>query len=120
MSVQRRGDGYVVRWREGGKQHNRTFRTRKDADRFDRLMKDRTDARRAGLPVAEPVREIVLDDLCERVLAQHQASPRTIETLRERLAYARSAFGPLPVRELLPEEIGRWNAALPLHPTTRA
>src|SRR5205814_1784438 len=62
---------------------------------------------------------IIYDDLSERYVEQHQVSTRTIRTLTERLRYSREAFGNVRVRELRPEEIGRWNASLRLGPTTR-
>jgi len=62
---------------------------------------------------------ILYGELCDRYLGQHQVSARTLATLRERLAHSRRAFEDVRVRELRPEEVGRWNAGLPLHPTTR-
>lgn len=41
MSVQRHRKAWRVRWREGGKQHSRTFDRKGDADTFDREVKRR-------------------------------------------------------------------------------
>lgn len=119
MSIDRnkRGHGYVVRLRVNGKRLSRVVRTHQQAEALERQWKDEQVVRRVGLPfTAGP---ITYDDLADRFLAQHQVSARTIRTLTERLTYSRRAFGPQPVRELLPESISRWNASLRLAPTTR-
>jgi integrase len=64
-----------------------------------------------------PRRVLTLAELVELYLDRHAASVRrrTIETLRERLAYALAAFGdePLPELERMAGEIASWQAALP-------
>ena len=52
-------------------------------------------------------------ELVGRYLEQHQAAPATIARLRAMLAKATAAFGEVPVRQLLPDEIGRWAKRLP-------
>lgn len=117
MSVKRRGDSWEARWREGGRNMSASFRTKKLADEAERVGRDRERGRRHGLPFEQG--PITFDDLCGRYLEQHQASEVTLRTLRERLAYSRRSFGDVLVRELRAEEIARWNAALPVGPTTR-
>jgi integrase len=94
-----------------------TFRTKRDAQEAERRGQDRVRAKKHGLVVdAGP---ITYEEMCERYLSQHQVSPVTIRTLKERLRYSRAAFGDVRVRELRPEEISRWNAGLALSATTR-
>jgi integrase len=110
-------DGYIVRHRVNGKRRSRVVRTRKLAEALERKWMDEASARRVGLPV-EP-EPITYDVLSDRYLSQHQVSARTLRTLGERLAYSRTSFGTVPVRDLLTEEIAAWNAALAVGPTTR-
>jgi integrase len=119
MSVHRArgGTGYEARWRENGRHRSATFRTKRQAEEAERLGRDRERARRHGLPFEQG--PITYGELCDRYVGQHQAGARTVRTLRERLVYSRRAFGAVLVRELHSEEIGRWNAALRLSPTTR-
>ncbi|HZQ66257.1 MAG TPA: site-specific integrase [Gaiellaceae bacterium] len=93
------------------------MRTQKLALALERQWQDEQDARRLGLPVDRG--PIAFGDLCDRYLAQHQVTARTLRSLRERLVYSRRPFGTTPVRELLAEEIGRWNASLPVGATMR-
>jgi len=68
-----------------------------------------------GEPVAMP--ELTLAELVELYLERHAASvrPRTIATLRERLAHAVAAFGAVPLRDLerMSGELASWQAGLP-------
>lgn len=114
MSIQkntRGGDGYIVRHRVRGKRLSAVVQTKKMAEALERKWKDEAAARNFGLPVERD--PITLDELCERYLAQHQVTGRTLRTLRERLAYSRDAFADANVRELQAEEIASWNARLP-------
>jgi integrase len=92
-------------------------RTKREAEEAERAGRDRERRRRLGLPAERG--PILYGELCDRYLAQHQVSDRTIRTLRERLASSRRTFGSRPVRELRPETISRWNAGLPVGATTR-
>jgi integrase len=64
-----------------------------------------------------PLPELTLAEVVELYLERHVASvrPRTIVTLRERLAYATRAFGDVPLRELerMSGELASWSARLP-------
>jgi integrase len=112
------GPGQIVRLRVNGHRRSRVVRTVKQAEALERKWKDEQIARRVGLPFEREA--ITYGDLCERYLEQHQVSARTIRTLRERLAYSRTAFESIPLRQLLTEEIARWNAPLTVGETTRA
>src|SRR5262245_41177357 len=61
--------------------------------------------------------ELTLAEFVEVYLERHAASvrPRTISTLRDRLAHALRAFGGVPLRELerMTDEIAAWQAQLP-------
>ena len=64
-----------------------------------------------------PLPELTLSGLIDVYLERHAASvrPRTILTLRERLAYAERAFGAVPLGEVerMSGEIVGWQAQLP-------
>ncbi len=64
-----------------------------------------------------PLLGLTLSGLIDVYLERHAASvrPRTILTLRERLAYAERAFGTVPLGELerMSGEIASWQAQLP-------
>lgn len=68
-----------------------------------------------GEPVRAP--EMTLAELVEVYLERHAATvrPRTITTLRERLAHALRAFGQVPLRDLerMSGEVATWQAKLP-------
>jgi integrase len=68
-----------------------------------------------GEPVPAP--ELTLAELVEVYLERHGGTvrPRTIETLRKRLAYAVAAFGETPLRDLerMSGEIAGWRTRLP-------
>jgi integrase len=65
----------------------------------------------------EPDRPVTFDSLCERYLARHAKirSPRTIATLRERLARPREEFGSIELvaLERMADELGEWRLTLP-------
>ena len=61
--------------------------------------------------------ELTLAELVDLYLERHAATvrPRTIDTLRERLTHATTAFGDVPLRDLerMAGEIASWQARLP-------
>ncbi len=65
-----------------------------------------------------PMPELTLSALVELYLERHAANvrPRTIATLRERLAHATRAFGDVPLRDLerMAGELATWQATLPV------
>jgi integrase len=68
-----------------------------------------------GDPATMP--ELTVSQMVEVYLERHAGTvrPRTITTLRERLAYAVSAFGNVPLRDLerMSGELASWQAGLP-------
>jgi integrase len=64
-----------------------------------------------------PMPDLTLAGLVDLYLARHTASvrPRTIVTLRERLAHAVRAFGDVPLRDLerMSGDLAAWQARLP-------
>ena len=60
---------------------------------------------------------MTLDRLAEKYLDRHSQirSPRTVQTLRERLARPRAAFGQFPLVELeaMSGELADWRGTLP-------
>ncbi len=64
-------------------------------------------------PLAAARRDWTLAELVDRYMEQHQAAPATMVRLRAMLVKASTAFGDVPVRRLLPDEIGRWSKRLP-------
>ena len=104
--------GYGIRWPENGQRpHQAGFRTRTEARRwFAENVAARLDCG------AGPSAEITFDEFCDLFLERHGAtvSPRTRETLAERLAPARVVFGAFKLRELegASADIARWRAGL--------
>jgi integrase len=85
------------------------FRTKGEAS--DALSNALDDVRLGPLVAAR--RSWTISDLVERFLAQHQAAPATIARLKAMTKKATAAFGDVPARELLPDEIGAWAKRLP-------
>jgi hypothetical protein len=85
------------------------FGTKGEASAAVSLALDRA---RLG-PLAAARQDWTLGELVNRYLEQHQAAPATIARLRAMLAKTTAAFGDVPVRQLLPDEIGRWAKRLP-------
>jgi integrase len=110
-SVFRTRTGYGIRWPEDDRRPQKTgFRTKTEArDWFDEHVAGRL---RRGAPSSE----ITLDEFCDLFLARHGAtvSARTRQTLRERLAPAREAFGDWTLGELehAASDVARWRAGL--------
>jgi integrase len=65
----------------------------------------------------EPVPELTLAEFVSLYLERHAVNvrPATLQTLRERLAYATAAFGDVPLRDLerMTGEVASWRATLP-------
>ena len=57
-------------------------------------------------------RMLTLTELVEQYLAQHEASPVTLEKLRWLLEHAKAAFGGYRLDELQPEEIAAWRMTI--------
>jgi integrase len=114
MSVhpKRTGNGYVVRWRDAtGRLRSKTFRRKRDAERFDLAVKD---AKQTGaLPRLDGGRE-TLDAYVEGTWAPihaAQLAPKTRELYAGLYAHHISKpLGSYELRQLTPEVIGRWQA----------
>ena len=104
------GGSWAYRYREHGRRRQvGGFKTKGEArDALDVAL----ERLRLG-PLVAARRNWTLAELVERYLAQHQAAPATIARLRAMLAKAVAAFGDVPVRELLPDELGAWAKRLP-------
>ena len=109
---------YRVRVFEGGRKRHITVRTKKEALEAKQAVQDRERRRQAGLP--EPRAAITYRELTEIFLDQYQAGGRrTKKWMEEMLAYSRTAFDPVFVRHLMPDQIGRWLNNLPVGTKTR-
>lgn len=109
---------YEAYFEEGGHERRRRFRTRKDAEAAVQQARDRERRRKAGIP--EQRETITYRELAELFLDQYTATGRRADRwMRDMLAYSLKAFGPVPVRELLPENIGRWLKQLPVSAKTK-
>lgn len=110
-SVFQTRDGYGVRWPEDGRRPQRTgFRTKTEARQW---FADNVAPRlRSGSP--DP--SVTFDAFCGLFLDRHGAtvSPRTRQTLSERLASARETFGDWRLSELegAADDVARWRASL--------
>jgi integrase len=111
-SVYRTARGYGIRWPEEGRRpHQAGFRTKTEARRwFAENVAPRLDR-------GAPSPEISFDAFCDVFIERHGGivSKRTKETLTERLAPARKAFGTFTLAELegAAADIARWRAGLP-------
>ena len=104
------GGSWAYRYRDEHKRRRQVggFATRSEAlEALDDALRTARNPERARR------REWTVDDLVERYLAQHQASPATIARLKAMLKKATTAFGDVRLRELLPDEIGAWAKRLP-------
>lgn len=109
---------YEASFEEGGRQRRRRFRTRKDAEAAAQQARDRERRRRAGIP--EQREAITYRELAELFLDQYTATGRRADRwMRDMLGYSLKTFGSVPVRELLPENIGRWVKRLPVSAKTK-
>jgi integrase len=109
---------YEAYFEEGGRERRRRFRTRKDAEGAVREAGDRERRRKAGIP--EQRDRLTYLELVEVFLDQYTAKGRRADRwMRDMLAYSLKAFGTVAVRELLPENIGRWIKNLPVSPKTK-
>lgn len=109
---------YEAYFEEGGRERRRRFRTRKDAEAAVESARDRERRRRAGIP--EEREPISYAELVNLFLDQYTAAGRRTERwMHDMLAYSLDTFGAISVRELLPENIGRWLKNLPVSAKTK-
>jgi len=105
------GGSWAYRCRDASGQRRQVggFRTKGDArDALDAAL-----VLAQGGPRAAERRAWTLAQLVDAYLAQHQVSDHRKTTLRWLLRKATDVFGDMLVRDLLPEELGRWAASIP-------
>jgi integrase len=105
---------YGLRWydRDGVRRRKSPFPSQSVARQYYR---DVIEPELRGEPA--PMPELTLAELVDIYLERHAASvrPRTVATLRERLAHATRAFGEVPLRDLerMSGDVASWQARLP-------
>ena len=104
------GGSWAYRYRDHGRRRQvGGFKTKGEArDALDAAL---VVAR--GGPRASERRGWTLSQLVDAYLAQHQVGEHRTATLRWLLRKATDPFGAMLVRDLLPEELGRWAAVAP-------
>ncbi len=112
MSVHRnRVGGYDVRWREAGHTRSRSFRRKRDAERFDLQVKD---AKQTGMLARLDGGVETLDEYVEHTWAPIYAAalePKTRELYAGLYdSHVSPWLGRYQLRQLTPEVIGRWQA----------
>src|SRR5437870_27334 len=115
IELRRRGPGgerlWAYRYRTGGRSSKRVqrggFASEQDARAALERALERL-RRRNGL-----ARTLTLGELVEQYLAQHEASPVTLEKLRWLLTRAVAAFGGYRLDELRSAEIAAWRMTIP-------
>ena len=112
MSVHRnRVGGYDVRWREAGHLRSRSFRRKRDAERFDLRVKD---AKQSGTLARLDGGAETLDEYVEKTWAPIHVAPLASKTRTLYVSlydgHISPTLGGYPLRDLTPEIIGRWQA----------
>ena len=110
MSVQKRSKGaWRVRWKEGDRWRSRTFTTKKDADLFDGEVLRR---RRLGSLADLDAGLETLDSYVTGTWAISYASTLSTKTKKTYWclydAHLSPSLGDVPLRDLTPDMIGRW------------
>ncbi|MGH2927249.1 MAG: phage integrase central domain-containing protein, partial [Solirubrobacteraceae bacterium] len=115
------GSRYEVRLRgPDGKERSRSFRTRKDAERYEREQRAALDK---GSWIDPRHASLTMGAYADRWIAErHDLRPRTVELYRSLLrVHILPSFGELPLGKIAPSAIRAWNAALAsAHPVTAA
>ena len=112
MSVHRTTTGWVVRWREGTRNRQRTFDRRADAQTWDAEVRRR---RQLGTLATLDTGNVTLDGYVVEAWTPTFApllAPRTRETYSQ--SYDRHiapTLGNLPLRAITPPVLARWQAA---------
>jgi integrase len=112
MSVHKKGSANVVYWRDQtGRQRSKSFRRKRDAEKFDQTIKD---AKQTGTLTALDGGVQTLDDYVEQTWIPVHVAPLAPATgdLYARLydGHVSPYLGAYQLRELTPEVIGRWQA----------
>src|SRR5947209_475611 len=111
VSVHRKGAKWVVRYRDGQRQRSRSFDRKGDAERFDVEVVRRRQL--GALPSLDAGRE-TLDQFVTEVWAPTHGvtlAPKTRKTYAALYDHhIAPSLGPLPLRDIRPETIARWQA----------
>src|SRR4051812_46788351 len=104
MPAEQRGEPYKLgRGRYGLRYRDRDGVRRRTKDKFasrTAALNHYRDVIAPQLRGDRPIERHPLDTFADLFLERHVARPRTIETLRERLAHPRRRFGDVDLREL--------------------
>lgn len=115
------GARYEVRLRgPDGQERSRTFRTRKDAERYEREQRAALDK---GSWIDPRAATVTVDEYAERWMAhRHDLRPRTIELYRSLLrVHILPTFGRISLGKVAPSLVRAWNSELARqHPVTAA
>jgi integrase len=112
MSIHKTRTGaWAVRWREGGAMRSKAFRRKRDAEKWDQIVKD---AKQTGALARLDGGTETLDEYVEQTWAPIHAVALADKT---QALYAglydghiSPGLGAYPLRQLTPEVIGRWQA----------
>jgi integrase len=112
MSIQQTRSGlWAVRWREGGRMRSKSFRRKRDAERYDLTVKT---AKQTGTLAALDGGGETLDDYVEHTWTPIHAAalaPKTRDLYTSLYdGHVSPGLGGYRLRELTPEVIGRWQA----------
>jgi integrase len=112
VSVHKRGDAHVVYWRDAtGRQRTRSFRRKRDAERFDLTVKT---AKQTGALAALDGGSETLDRYVETTWTPIHASVLAPKTLALYVGlydgHISPGLGGYRLRELTPEIVGSWQA----------
>ena len=109
MSVQKRDGRWLVRWKEGARHRQRTFDRKRDAELFDAELRRR---RQLGSLASLDAGTETLDEYVTGTWAPLYAAllAPTSQALYSLLYdhHISPSLGSMPLRELTPEMIGRW------------
>jgi integrase len=114
VTVDKRGDKWVVRWREPGRRPRRTFDNEADAEL---LAADIIRRKRLGtLALLDAGTEMLDDYVADVWVPSHTAhlAPRTFAYYTDDLydPHISPTLGKIPLRQITPEMIGAWQATL--------
>lgn len=111
MSIHRKDEKWVVRYREGERNRSRTFDRKADAQRFDAEV---TRRRQLGSLASLAAGRETLDEFVTKTWAPTHAPTLSANTRRDYAypydAHIGSHLGSIPLRDLKPERIARWQA----------
>lgn len=108
MSIEERGNGYRVRWREGSRNRSRSFDRKADALDFAAAQRR---ARQIGEAIPPRDGGLELEDMCAEWLAVRKAelAPGTWEDYAYLIELHISPYlGHVPIRHLTPKRIIDW------------